>query len=121
MKTCRSKNISLRLPLTVTHGTHLRNKHRYQEFRIIYQFKKVTDIIIIINCFRNSVTKLDDLFCNFITGRSFTTDYAHTRSEFDAYSLRWAKRSISRIQDSVPSHFEIRAHREGLLTTIQRR
>ncbi|KAF5810943.1 hypothetical protein HanXRQr2_Chr04g0175591 [Helianthus annuus] len=44
-----------------------------------------------------------------------------SRSEFDAYSLRWAKRSISRIQDSVPSHFEIRAHREGLLTTIQRR
>ncbi|KVH89503.1 hypothetical protein Ccrd_008500, partial [Cynara cardunculus var. scolymus] len=68
-----------------------------------------------------NVAKLDDLLCNLVTRRSFPSDYANTRSEFDAYSLRRANRSTSRIQASVPSHFEIRAHREGLLTTIHRR
>jgi len=47
-----------------------------------YQFQKISNISIIIYFFCCSMTKFDNLLCNFIARSRFPTNYANTRYNF---------------------------------------
>lgn len=53
--------------------------------------------------------------------RNITIFHSCRKSVLSTWSLNPVRRSALRIQASVPSHFDKRTHKLGLLTTIQRR